>query len=143
MLEVAKRPKNSEYPVSKPGISRTDRGGLSAPSEYCFAVTTLAVRSYAVLSSDHDTKKKFLCLSDPRTVFESALFNAIERLGCCYSLLHQVYASDHCNFDMIVKSAFNCFAKNELKRLNSSAIVEIPAKVSRSISKLSGKTFDK
>jgi len=81
--------------------------------------------------------KEMLCLQSV-----IALSKAIKRLDCCNILLYQVCEKDHCNFEMIVKSAFNCFAKNELKRLNGRASAEIPTKVSRSISKLNGKTVD-
>ena len=35
------------------------------------------------------------------------------------NLVIQKCASEHMNFELIVKAAFSCFAKNELKRLNA------------------------
>ena len=44
-------------------------------------------------------------------------------------------SAGHNNFDPIIKCAFNCFVKNELKRLNVPKL-EAPAKMSRTVRKL-------
>ena len=37
-----------------------DRGGLSEPTEFCYAVTTLAVQCYTAISENDEIMKKLL-----------------------------------------------------------------------------------
>ena len=55
-------------------------------------------------------------------------------------LLNQNCANNHCNFEFILQTAYNCFVKNDLKRLNSRSR-DPPAKTARIMQKLSSKTL--
>lgn len=77
-----------------------------------------------------------------------AFVKATAAAACSYYLPSGLTAiacsSNHNNFNMIVQSAFNCFAKNELKRLNCQAMPEEPpAKVMRKVRKLTSKACGK
>ena len=113
-------------------------GGLSAPTELCFAVTALAVQAYNAISSDVNIKMKLLTSgSDQCALFTKAL--RLFASSRSVSVLNQVCSKQHENFDVVVQSAFNCFAKNELKRLNSRK-AEPPAKMQRTARKLNSST---
>ena len=54
----------------------------------------------------------------------------------------QICVHEHYNFIPIVQSLFNCFAKNQLKRINQCA-VDHPATMCRGLHKLSSKSRPK
>ena len=115
-----------------------DRGRLSAPTELCFAVTALAVQACNAISSHVNMKMKLLTSgSDQRALFTKAL--RLFASSRSVSVLNQVCLKQHENFDAVAQSAFNCFAKNELKRLNSGK-AEPPAKMQRTARKLNSST---
>ena len=120
-----------------------NRGGLSEPTEFCFATTTVAVRCYTTISGNVDIMKKLLQASNQRQVFVTAVRKWIETSPLLSGLLNAECPSSkkHKNFDLVIQASFNCFAVNELKRLNSKpAAEEIPAKTLRKIRKLSSKS---
>ena len=94
-----------------------DRGDLSTPLEFCYTVTALAVQYYLALTDNDHARIRFLTLSNQREAFIFALKKALPFQNC--SLLLQRSAG-HLNFTAIIESAFNCFAKNEPKRINVS-----------------------
>ena len=63
-------------------------------------------------------------MSNPRSVFLKALINIVAATETLSDLLFQ-QCSGHLNFKEVVKSTFNCFTKNELKRINTFK-VELP-----------------
>ena len=69
-------------------------------------------------------RSTFLC-AVKKTMASSALNNAVI----------QTCTAGHANFDLIVITAFYCFAKNELKRLNAPKRDE-PPKMNRKIRNL-------
>ena len=115
-----------------------DRGGLSVPTEYCFAVCGLAVKLYALILSEDSVKKRFISLPNPRQSFICATINVAENCKLLAKLIVQSCDEGHRNFDNIVKITFNCCAKNEMKRLNV-VNIDPPAKMSRAIRKLNSK----
>ena len=117
-----------------------DRGGLSEPSELCFMVTTLAVQYFSAISANSDIMKKLMCCQNQREVFVNAVRQVAESSAILGGLLFVECDASHNNFDLITQTAFNCFAKNELKRMNSKSIPEdMPARKQRKIRKLSSK----
>ena len=66
-----------------------------------------------------------------QVVEQSYLFTNITAVNC---------SAGHSNFTWIVESAFNCLAKNELKRFNDRKS-DPPAKMSRTVKKLSRKVL--
>lgn len=118
----------------------TDRGGLAEPTELCFAVTALAVKYFTIISDSIDMKKKLLCCQNQRFVFVKAAHDVVYSSRLMRPLLNTYCASGHANFNLIVETAFNCFAKNELKRINSKpSLAEPPTKNLRKIRKLTSK----
>ena len=115
-----------------------NRGGLSVPSEYSFAVCSLAVQMYTMISSDETIKTNLLCLSNPRSAFSKAVIKVAKDSATHEILTRQKCCKGHANFYLILQIAFNCFAKNELKRLNAVG-VDAPERMARSIRKLSSK----
>jgi len=105
-----------------------NRGGLAAPTELCYSITALAVQSYNAVSSDSEAKMRLLTVNNQRPVFARALLLLASTNSV--ALLNQQCSNKHDNFDLVVQAAFNCFAKNELKRLNCQK-AEPPAKMQR------------
>ena len=64
-------------------------------------------------------------MSNPRSVFLKALINLVAATETLSNLLFQQCFADHLNFKEVVRSMFNCFAKNELKWINALK-VELP-----------------
>jgi len=117
-----------------------NRGGLSTPSEICFTITALTAQYYTVITRDEAKLHKLLTQPNQRKVFVKATSVAISSSASLQCLLNVKCASNHQNFELIVQTAFNCFAKNQLKRLNSRPMAEEPpAKVLRKVRKLTSK----
>ena len=49
-----------------------NRGGLSEPSTFCFAVTIVAMQYFTAVTSNCEDLKKLLSLNDSRAVFAKA-----------------------------------------------------------------------
>ena len=116
-------------------IAIADRGGLSTPKQYCFAICALGVQVYSELSRNENIWQNFLTVKNQRSTFVAALTDLAKENADHSFLLQQTCADGHTNFGPILHSLFNCFAKNKLKRLNDCKI-EPPATMSRSICKL-------
>ena len=116
-----------------------DRGSLAVPTEFCFALTGIAVQGYNAISSDNTIKDRLLSSSNQRLIFVFSILKVIA-FSDYKDLLNQRCAKNHCDFEFILQSAYNCFAKNELKRLNSRS-GDPPAKMARNIQKQSSKTL--
>ena len=97
----------------------TDRGGLLKLSEFCYSVAAFAVQYYSALTDNDHARIRFLTLSNQREAFIFALKKALPFQNCSF-LLQQQCSAGNLNFTAINKSAFTCFAKNELKRINDS-----------------------
>ena len=105
---------------------------LSAITELCHAVTALAVQAYNVVLSDSEIRIKFLASNKQRCVFTQALLRLSSSSA---AFLKKSCSQNHENFALIFQTAFNCFAKNELKSL-SCRKSEPPAKMLRTTRKL-------
>ena len=97
-----------------------------------------------MISNDKERKHKLL--TSPNAC--SAFVQATAAAACSYFLpsgLTTIACSlRHENFHLFAQIAFNCFAKNELKRLNSRAMPdEPPVKVMRKVCKLTSKVSGK
>ena len=93
-----------------------DRGVLVEPSSFCFATTILAVQLFNSLSSNDDNMKRLLALNNPRAVFTNA--SALVAKASISCDLTEVKCSlDH-------RTVFNCFAENQLKKLNNCPSLE-------------------
>ena len=115
-----------------------DRGGLSAPTELCFVITALAIQQYTAVCCDAAIKSKLMALPNQRCAFTSAAAN-VGKSGSFRNLFIQKCAAGHSNSEMIIQTAFNCFAKNELKRLNAPNSAPAPMVTNRKMRKLTGK----
>ena len=116
-----------------------DRGLLAVPTDFCFALTAIAVQGYNAISYDDTIKERLLSSSNQRLIFVLSIIKVIA-FSDYKDLLYQKCAKNHCNFEFILQTAYNCFAKNELKRLNSRS-GDTPAKMARNMRKLSSKTL--
>ena len=110
-----------------------------ALSELCFAITALAVQSYSAVSSNEDMKKHLMLADNPRSLFVSSQSQLVQSRPLYAPLFFKKCGKNHNNFALIVQCAFNCFSRNELKRINSRKY-ESPAKMSRTAQKLTSKT---
>ena len=121
-----------------------DRGGLSMPTEFCFAITTLAVQFYSAVMSNDIIRGNLLSHSNQRSAFLSAVCE-VAASSVHKTLLQQTCAAvaKHSPFKVIVQKAFNCFAKNELKRFNAGKTAPDTMVSSRKIRKLTSKASSK
>ena len=117
-----------------------DRGGLSEPSEFCYAATILAMQYFTAVASSPENFEKLLAANNPRAMFMKATSAVIESRTSC-NWTNVKCSMSHSNFHLIFCTAFNCFAKNQLKRFNSRSTWEAPPKKSsRIIRKLTSTT---
>ena len=112
-----------------------DRGRLSVPSEYSFAMTALAVQCYAAIIFDESVKHTMMSASCQRSVFVAAVKNIVKESTQYCGMLRHACNAGHCNFELFLAVVCNCFAKNELKRLNAPK-TEAPPMMARKIRKL-------
>ena len=116
-----------------------NQDGLAQPTEFCFVVTTLAVHYYySLLSNDAAKAKLFACLNQ-RPAFLQAVETVVKDSPNFRSTVNQLCLKGHSNFAFMINCAFNCFAKNELKRLNAPKH-EDPRPMARKFRKLTSKT---
>ena len=83
--------------------------------------------------------------NNQRAIFVDILTQIVQGKTGHAFLVDQLCENGHCNFVPIVQSLFNCFAKNELQRINQCEI-EAPAKISklsRGLQKLASKSTPK
>ena len=111
-----------------------NRSGLAQPTEFCFAATTLAVQYYLSLLSCDEAKSKLFACQNQRSAFVQAILTVAHK-----SALNQICTLGHYNFVLIVQTAFYCFAKNELKRLNAPKRDD-PGPMSRKVRKFTNKS---
>ena len=110
-----------------------------APSELCFATTAVAVQSYSAISSNEDMKKLLMLAYNLRSLFVASLSQLVQSRPLYAPLFSKKCGKNHNNFALIVQCAFNCFSRNELKRINSRKN-EPSAKMSRTARKLTSNT---
>ena len=121
-------------------LKLTDRGGLAIPTDYCFAVCSMAVQAYDSIISDEVLKQKLMKFSNQCYAFVQIQSNVV-KFSEVFSTAKYLSCQMHVNFKLILQTAFNCFAKNDLKRLNQCQ-VDAPTKMSRSVRKLTAKSFE-
>ena len=74
-------------------------------------------------------------MSSSQSVFLKELINIVAATETLSDLLFQQCSAGHLNFKEVVKSTFNCAAKNKLKRINAfkDKLPEISAKKLRKL----------
>ena len=95
---------------------------------------------YTALAADETIKARLFNMSNQRSVFVRAVLQVAQQSPLFNSIASVKCSAGHCNFAWFVESAFNCFVKNELKRINKKKIAEPPAKMSKAVRKLTGKS---
>ena len=117
-----------------------NRGGLSTSFEFSFTVTVLSAQYYTAIAADELKLQKLLAKPNQHSVFVHATSVAVFAPASLRCLLDIKCSSNHENSKLLVQTAFNCFVKNILKRLNSRPMAdEPPAKVLRKVRKLTSK----
>ena len=115
-----------------------DGGSLAVPTEFYFALTALAVHGYNAIFSDDTIKERLLSLSKQRLIFVVSILKVIA-VSDYIDLLNQKCTDHHFNFELILQTAYNYYAKNELKRLNSRS-GDLSAKMAQDMRKPNSKT---
>jgi len=123
-------------------LELADRGGLSVPTDYCCIVCSLATKAYETIMSNDVAKKKFMACNNHRGIFIKGVCSFAESSDIHEAALVKTCSNMHNNFKLILQIAFNCFAKNELKRLNECTI-DAPEKMTRTVRKLTAKSSAK
>ena len=127
-------------PEYKALFELADRKGLSAPSEYCFAITAFAVQCYTTITLDDSIMHKLLMCSNQRNAFVNAVTKSVQSSEILHSLFHIQCSAKHTNFQLILQSVFNCCAKNQLKRINCRPNLSGPPSKAIRCKKLTGKS---
>ena len=104
-----------------------NRGGLSSPSENTFAVATLGAKFYrAMMNGPPTVMEEFHKRKNHKQVFVDSVHETVRSNDMLQCLLSTSCNQLHCNFKLILNIIFNCFAKNELKRMNAQSIANDP-----------------
>ena len=120
-------------------IQAANCGGLSVPTEYCFGVCCVAVQlQNCILANELARSKQLLWAKNQRPAFIFAATKFAES-NTYVVLAVQTCAQGHNNFVLILQTIFNCFAKNQLKRINQCTVAP-PEKMARTPRKLHSKT---
>ena len=128
-------------PEYKALFELVDCGGLSTPSEHCFAITAFAVQCYTIIAMDDIIIHRVLKCSNQRNTFVNAVTKSVQSSEILHCLFHIQCSAKHTNFQLILQSVFNCCAKNQLKRINNwPNLPDPPSKAMRCIKKLTGKS---
>ena len=88
-----------------------DRGGLSAPKQYCLALCTLGVQMDSKISGNDRDLQQFFYLKNQRAAFVAILTEIVKEDVDHKFMLKQICAEGHYNINLITQSFFNCFAK--------------------------------
>ena len=75
-----------------------NRGGLSVPTEVCFAVTALAVQCYTVMERDQSIKARLFKTNNQRSVFVCAVATLAEQSGFYADIASVKCSVGHNNF---------------------------------------------
>ena len=119
-------------------IQAANRGGLSVPTEYCFGVCCFAVQLHNCILANESARSKLLSAKTQRAAFIFAATKFAES-NTYVVLAEQTCAQGHNNSVLILQTIFNCFAKNELKRINQCTVAP-PEKMARTLRKLHSQT---
>lgn len=101
-------------------IQITSRGGLVAPTQYVFLVSSLSYLYYQQIVSDDELRQKWLTTSDHCQVFTNTV---LEKLRCDdeHSMLLTVECSErHQSCEAIIRKITMCFIKNYMSQINDS-----------------------
>jgi hypothetical protein len=125
-------------------LDSINRGGLSKPTEYTFALSVICWRVFEELKASPTLSKQLLGSKCQRSLF----LKIVDRLpdnqqyDCQQLMLDNYCVKGHDIKKLIVHRMFNCFAKNLVKSLTTEACprsVHQPAK-RRKIAKLTSQT---
>ena len=103
----------------------TNRGGFSEPSTFCFLIMIVAMQYFTASASNCEDLQNLLSLKNPRAVFAKASSALVKSRTSC-NLTNAKCSLNHLNFNLIVHTAFKCFAKNQFQRLNSRPSLDDP-----------------
>lgn len=117
-------------------LEQINRGGLSHPSEYCFAVCCIVFSFYQQIVQNKELHSKLMNKPNQCSVFCDAVLskcsemsNFITKMSC---------TKKHLCFPLICTKMFNTFSRNTLKRFNDAALAN--GSTDRKIRKLTSKT---
>ena len=122
-------------------IQAANRGGLSVPTEYCFGVCCFAVQLHNCILANQSARSKLLSAKNQGAAFIFAVTKFAES-DTHAVLAEQTRTQGHNNFMLMMRTMFNCFAKNEFKRINQCTRAS-PEKMARTITKLNSQTSAK
>ena len=120
-------------------IQAANRVGLSVPTEYCFGVCCFAVQLHNCILANKSARSKLLSAKNQRAAFIFAATKFAESNTYVVSA-EQTCAQGHNNFVLTLQTIFNCFAKNELKRINQCTVAP-PQKLAHTVRELQSQTY--
>ena len=83
-------------------FDEADRGELSAPTELCLAITTLAAQAYTAISSDGNKKMKLLTFGTEQCAIFTKALHLFASSDCVF-ILNQPCSKQHENFDVVIQ----------------------------------------
>ena len=115
-----------------------NRGGLSVPTDHCFGVCCFAVQLHNCILANESARSKLLSAKNQKAAFIFAVTKFAES-KMYVVLAEQTCVQGHNNFALILQTIFNCFAKNELKRINQCTVAP-SEKIASTLTKLNSQT---
>ena len=95
-------------------LAMVDRGGLSSPKQYCFAICALGVQIYSKLRSNDSIQKEFLCLNNQRAAFVSVRTEVVKQNADQYEFL----LNQTCNEDIAILRQYCSLFSTALQKTN-------------------------
>ena len=120
---------------------QVDTDGLYLPTAFTYSMITFSTQFYTAINADTTVKRNLLKSSIPWANFTLATTNVL-KVQDHANLVIQKCPSGHMNFELIVKAA-RCFAKNDLKRLNTAKDAPASLLCNRKLRKLTSKDSNK
>ena len=100
-----------------------NRGGLCAPTDFCFTIVLVSFIAFDHLKSS-EMWETFLSLRKHRTIFVNAVSNVCENDSRCTFL--KSCENNHVFFRTVILKMFNCAAKNACKAINMPRVIKTP-----------------
>ena len=123
-------------------LDMVNRGGLSKPSNYTFALSVVCWRVFEEIKASPSLSKLLFKSSSQRSLFLKIVDRLPDNIyyDCQQLMLDNYCFKGHDQKKLVVQRLFNCFAKNLVKALTTAACprtVDQPAKKQK-IAKLTG-----
>ena len=100
-------------------FDQINRGSLAAPNDALFTTCAFGMQTYVQIKEEESTFKRLVATKCPAETFVEFLCEIAKQSTEWQCLVNINCKRGHLVFRRILTKLFTCFAKNELKRMNS------------------------